>query len=388
MKNWWYYFLVLVSVWACQKKEVAKVTDSSSGTPQLSPPLTLTKRIDTTYYTQYLFKRGEYDYMNSQVELKVGDDTFKAVTEGYSLNDSSLTETLRDSADGELKSVRIMKAHNHVYKIKLSKNGEVLFDKKFTKHDFLKLENDGFIIESVPMAAQFRGVTLDGRVLFDIWFGLPDSDFGGISFFSTDLKGNLLQLESYSSTGGNGCDGEVHTSPNRKYFLNCHTLFGPGNYKFKFGKEDMVAAKFLTDTTFFALYDYVERYYNKAKKKWEEKYDRKTKNLIFYHVNGKKIAEYRYDGFYNELDYALPMFWLDDQHQVYFMDEEKKRLHTFSATDPTDYKVIPLNSINSLKKRPVDSTLKEVLMDRTFLGKNYYFYFSSDTLKSFFVKTT
>lgn len=378
-------FLAFVS---CEKQKAARQKLEAPSLPSemaIASPTTVMEKVDTTYYTQHPYKRREYPYMKRKSEFKAGEDVYTAITEVYSLNDSSFTEIQRDSVQGKLKSVQITKAHNHVYKIQLSKNGKPLFSKQFTKHDFLKLENDGFIIESVPIAAEFRGVTEDGRVLFDIWFGLPESDYGGISFFATDLKGNLLQLESYSSTGGNGCDGIVHTSPNRRYFLNCHTLYGPDGYKFKFSKPDMVTAEFISDTSFFALYDYVEHSYDKVKKEWETKYDRESNNLIFYHINGRKLASYRYDGFYNELDYTAPVFGLKDYDLLFMLNEEKQQLHSYSTANPTSSKIWSLKEVTQLKKRPKNDIWKEQPLE-SFLGNKYHFYFSSDTLKAFYVK--
>ncbi|GGK82612.1 hypothetical protein ACD591_11310 [Rufibacter glacialis] len=377
-----YFFLMSCeSRTPIQQKEISAPTIGITEPPQPFPP-----SVDTLRFTQEPYKRGEYSYQRSQKEFKAGPDTYKAITEGYSLNDSSLTEIQRDSAEGKLTRVRVIKAHNHVYSITLTKNGKTLYSKKFTKHDFLKLENDGFIIESVPMAPEFRGVTQEGRVLFDIWFGLPASDFGGISYFSTDLKGNLLQLESYSSTGGNGCDGQVHTNPNRKYFLTCHTLYGPNGYAFKFGKPDMVTARFLSDTSFFALYNYVKWTFTKDKQEWDALYDRTTKNLIFYHVNGSQLASYRYDGFYNELDYAVPTFTVEEVGRLYLLDEETTTIHAYSTSDPRQSQRIPFQSLQKLWNRPKDKKWKEVALEQTFFGKKYSFYFSGDTLKAYFVK--
>ncbi|ALJ01032.1 hypothetical protein [Rufibacter tibetensis] len=387
--TWLVGFMTFILVTACESRkpiQEKQQVPSSQNEVKTGPPTSTILSVDTIRETQEPFKRAEYPYQKSQFEFKAGSDTYKAVTESYSLNDSSLTEVHRDSVQGKLTAVRIIKAHNHVYHINLTKNGKPVYSKRFTKQDFLKLENDGFIIESVPMAPEFRGITQDGRVLFDIWFGLPFSDFGSISFFSTDLKGNLLQLESYSSTGGNGCDGQVHTNPNRKYFLTCHTLYGPNGYSFEFGKPDMVTARFISDTTFFALYDYVQWSFDKKKKEWDSTYDRKTKNLIFYHVNGRKLASYRYDGFFNELDYGVPVLEVKGLGKLYLLDDERKSIHSFSTLNPDKSEIIPFTSLKKLKKRSTGEKWKEVTIDRTFFGKRYSFYFSADTLKAYFVK--
>ncbi|KAA3437825.1 DUF4738 domain-containing protein [Rufibacter hautae] len=373
-------FLVCLALCACQKQKPVAQTIAA---PKADVRNEVVPVNDTVYETQYLYSREEEKDRNEQSEFKVGNDVYKAFTESYSLNDSSLVQILPDSIKSKQMSVKKLKCHNHVYNIKLTKNGKLVYEKQFTKLDFLKLDDDGFLKESAPNAPSFRGVTADGKVLFDMWFCLPDSDFGGISFFSTDLKGNLLQLESYSSTGGNGCDGGVETSPDRRYFLSCQKLYGPKGYVFSFGKPDMVKATFLSDTTFVAIYDFVHRSYNKLKGEWEETHDEKANNLIVYHVNGKRLASYRYRGFTNELDYNAPLEIFKDPGVLVLMDTEKEEIHSISLAHSQVSAVYSLSSLTKLTSRSQMPDWQEASMEA--LGKKYYFYFALDTLKAYHI---
>lgn len=373
--------MLLVWLSACQEKKTAP--PETSAPVAIAPPTDTVAVIDTVFETQLRYTE-EYEHHQDQYEFRAGEDVYKAFTESYSLNDSSLVQIWPDSAGGRLVGYKGLRCHNHVYKIRLTKNGKLLYQKQFSKPDFLKLEDTDYIKESVPFAPTFRGVTADGRVIFDMWFGFPESDAGEISFFTTDLKGTLLQLEAYSGTGGAGCERGVEVTPNGQYFLSCQKLYGPKRYEFNFGKEEMVTARFLSDTSFVALYNYVRRYYDPQKREWQEEYDDKTPNLIIYHVSGKKLASHFYHGFFNILDYQAPIDVLKEQGVLLLLDEAKKEVQTISMTHPQSAATTKLSSLTKLLNGKRQAAWHESPEFYAMEGK-YRFYFAADTLKAYAV---
>ncbi|WP_210465231.1 DUF4738 domain-containing protein [Rufibacter roseolus] len=369
--------LIYVALCSCQEQKPVSKQAPAAITEAKSEAVPVN---DTVYETQPLYTLEEYNHDKVESEFKAGDDVYKAYTESYSLNDSSLVEVLFDSVGGRQVQVEKLRCHNHVYKIRLTKNGKLVFQKQFTKLDFLKAGDNGFIKESAPDAPNFKGVTTEGNAIFDLLFCLPESDFGVVASFSTDSKGNLLH---YEPTGAD-CSSEVQTSPNRSYYLTCNKLYGPNGYVFSFGKPDMVATAFLTDTSFVAVNYSTKRIYNKEKHDWEETHEEETNNLIVYHVNGKKLSAHKFNGFYFELGYIIQMEVLQKQGILLLFDGEKKELHTISISNPQSSNVVPVKNLQKLNKRLRSGNWYEVPMaDET--GEQFYFYVASDTLKAYHV---
>ncbi|MFC7000116.1 hypothetical protein [Rufibacter roseus] len=369
------FLLVIIAFGSCQKEKPAqeKAGSANAGTttlPEASP------KNDTVYQYAYPDTERRYD----TTEVIVGSDVYKAITQAYSLNDSSVVEVYEwDSGEKPVPH----KSYNHDthYQVRLQKNGKVLFQKAFRKEDFMKLEKEnGYIGESAPIPPVFRGVTADDKVLFDIVFGLPDSDVGGVAMLVTDLKGTPLRLQNYSHTGGGGCDSELQLTNDRKYYLNCSSLYGPAGYIFDFGISDVVYSSFLTDTTFVVIYDYIiSRGYRTEKgvREYHEERDRKSKNLIFYHVNGKSLAGYRYDGFFEELGYTAPVAKVDSSFVL--LDGKGESLFIIDIADPLQNKTTYLHELERLDKRVKDKTVNEIKLYTP--QEYYYFYFTPNGIK-------
>ncbi|WP_210489238.1 DUF4738 domain-containing protein [Rufibacter aurantiacus] len=367
MKNWLFFTLLFTFFfYACKKKAPVKKEEGTTQKQPIVNPETETKP-DTIYQTAYIDKEPRYD----TAEVKRGADIFEAFTEAVSLNDSSIVEVYH--ADGESKVYK-GKNHNNLYKIRLFKNGKLLFAKAFTKHDFLKLEpHNGYLKESAPSPANLKGVTADDRVLFDITFGLPDSDVGGIATLVTDIKGTPLLLQNYSHTGGSGCDGILQVTSDGKYFLNCETLYGPNGYAFNFSKPNVVHASLLTDTSFVVIYDYIlSQGYRTEEgvKVWHVERDEKTHNVVVYHVNGNRLASFRYDGFFETLGYSAPVGLIQDKFLL--LDPRKKELQTIEIAAPAIRQKIPLDQVKKLPKRIKNPAVKEVYM---FTDQGYYYFY-------------
>ncbi len=358
-------------VCACTKEETAKTKASP---PPLETPKAALSSPDTIYETAYMDKERYYD--TSQV--KIGQDVYVSHAEAISLNDSSFVEVF--SWD-DYRTVHKVKQHNNLYKIKLLKNGQTVFQKQFTKHDFARMEKENpYIQGSVPRPLVFTGITTDGKVLFDVHFGLPDSDVGGIATLVTDMRGTPLLLQNYNHTGGGGCDGTLQLSENRQYYLNCQTLYGPNGYKFDFARSDVVYTSFLTDTSFVVLYDYIlksgYRMENGVKEYYEER-DTIYDNLVFFHVNGKRLASDRYDGFFQELGYTAPVKLI--QNSFVTLDGKKEEVTVYPFSNPSERKRISLKEAQKLSKRMKKPPVQEVFI-RT-LERNYFLYFFPDGLQ-------
>ncbi|MGV3539404.1 MAG: hypothetical protein ACO1OQ_06305 [Rufibacter sp.] len=380
MKIRFLYFLCLFLVFSCQKKQA----EISSPKPQDTVFITQPEKVksDTLYQTEYIEKDHYYD----TTLLKVGRDTYLCLSEAYSLNDSSLTETEEWGVEGF--KFRQVRYHNNLYKVKLLKNGNTVFDRNFTKKDLIKLESDNpYVKGGVARPFIFKGITGENKLVFDVWLGYQDSDVGGISTLVTDYKGKPLLLQNYNHTGGGGCDGELQLTSDRKYYLNCSSLYGPNGYKFDFEKNNVVHASFLTDTSFVVIYDYILK---TELRKGEfgtyihEERDEKSKNVIIYHVNGKKLEACRYDGFFQELGYSAPVAKVDSSFVL--LDGEKKFMQIINIKNPSLSRKISLNELEKVENRMRDSLQKEVkiITDLT----RYYFYFSPNKIRYYTTSTS
>jgi hypothetical protein len=361
---------------ACQKKQdtVVEVAQTEKDMPATRLDSVSAPR-DTVYETAYIDKQRFYD----TTSLKVGNDVYLSLSEAYSLNDSSIVEV----EEWDDKAIHKNKYHNNIYKLKLLKNGLPVFTKTYTKHDFYKLEKDNpYIRGSVPRPLELKGITTEGKLIFTLLFGFPDSDVGGITTLVTNSTGTPILLQNYNHLGGGGCDAEMEVSKDRKYYLNCETLYGPNGYEFNYSKSDVVYASFLTDTSFVVIYDYLiksgERMENGVKQYFEER-DTISDNVIFFHVNGTPLGKDVYRGFFQELGYTTPVEFVD-KHFVTF-DGRKREVTIYPNSNPQVSKKILLSTGKKLKQRIKNPAVKE-LEFRTYEG-TFYLYLFPDEIQYF-----
>ncbi|GAA4300033.1 hypothetical protein [Nibribacter koreensis] len=371
MKTSWLLIVAVILVWSCQKNK-----NTTQEKLKVAPVSTASKLIiDTTYSIHEIIQ--DRDEQISKV--RIGNTVYQSTARTYSLNDSALLHTSIDTIEDVI-NVRRERAHSYVYSVKLSQDGKVVYDKKYTRPEFYSLLKEDLVMRSAPLAPQLRGVTNDGRVVFELAFVYPESDVGMMTFFTTDLKGNLLQMESLSTS--EGCYSSVAVSKSGKYFITCTTLYGPNGYEFSFQKPNIVHAEFLTDTSFVAIYDIIsksgKRIENGVQEYYEER-DSISDNLIIYHVNGKKLASYKYHGYFQELGYTVPIAIIPEKNKLILIDDGKQNMLSISLASPSKFEEIKLSSLKRLNKRLEKGQNFE--HELYVLGKKYFIYFFPEGIK-------
>lgn len=383
------YTLLCVSILCCvlscgSKTEVDSNASKVEGNNAVLNDAPTAETPDTIRFTDYV----DPEKYRLDETFTYGDENYEVDVLSYSLGDSAFSEIYTDSTTTPHK-VRFRKYHNNNYQLKVRRDGNLLYNRTFTKKDFLGMGDDYRVKIAYPGAPVPVGFTSNGWAVFNLWLAPYGSDYGVMAFFVLDDKGELIRKEIYGSTGGNGC-GSISLSGDRKYILTCNSLYGIDGSEFKFGRNHMVATTFLTDSSFAAITDIVTKSEIREKKEFingktytikylHEERDTIIDNLVFYDLKGRKLAGYRYDGFSMELDYNAPVELIPSINKLFLLDADKQEIYLVNAADPRQMQTLKLINLKQLTDK--EAKLLKPTLELYTLSNKYRFYIDGEQIK-------
>lgn len=225
----------------------------------------------------------------------------------------------------------------------LDSAGRRQFRRTFTKPDFYAVAGRQLVVESEPLRPVFIGYNAPRQwLLFRQEFEVDGTDWGGEAFLALDLKGQIKRLTPSNSYGGGGSDCRIQQSPDGQAVITCEELLLPGGRHQRLARPNgrLTAARFLSDTTLLATYDFVKTQRVKIGESWTydevpiPRYRNAPNAFILSARTGKELARFRYDGVFDVLGYHLPGRYVWQTATYYLLDENRHSLRIIPKYQP------------------------------------------------------
>jgi hypothetical protein len=267
---------------------------------------------------------------DSSQELRLSGAAADSVLVGTKANGEPLFETKR--------------FYNVRYTIILRDSaGRLQFQRTFTKPEFYGLVGRELVLASEPVRPAFVGFNAPRQwLLFRQQFGVDGTDWGGEAFVALDLKGRTQRLTFSNMYGGGGSDCRIQQSPDGQAVITCNQLLLPGGRYQPLTKPhtQLVAARFLSDTTLLTVYDYVLTRRVQYEGIWgkeevsDPRYRRVPNAFVLSARTGKVLVQFRYDGFVDALGYNLLRQYVWQARAYYLLDENQQLVRVIPKHKP------------------------------------------------------
>ena len=239
--------------------------------------------------------------------------------------------------------------------------GRRVFRRQLRKATFFKQAGVDVVTESEAYLPELVGYSRQlGALVFTVDFMVPDSDVGAQVVVVLDLAGNVLRLSDGRSPGsGPECDPAL--SPDGSALLTASELLRPGRPPLRLARPDaeLVGALFLSDTTMLVVYapgkTHLIRYPGGM-----ESYGRTptpqqqlAPNAFVRHTrSGRVLSKFRYHGFYEEMGYTIPSYYLQATATRYLLDEKRGLylLPRHAPRQPTELRFAAMSRFTPPKK--------------------------------------
>lgn len=229
------------------------------------------------------------------------------------------------------------------------------FRRIFTKPDFYQVVGHELVLTSEPLRPALVGYNAPRRwLLLRQEFGVEGTDWGGEVFLALDLKGRIQRLTPSNAYGGGGSDCRIQQSPDGQAVITCQELLLPGGRHQPLTKPntELVAARFLSDTTLLTVCEYVTTRRVQHDGVWgnENTPDPRRRHVpnafVLSARTGRVLARFRFDGTIEALGYHLPRLYVWQTKSYYLPDEERHLLRILPRDKPwltyqVDYHTLP-----------------------------------------------
>jgi hypothetical protein len=319
-------------------------TEAKSPPPTVSPPADTLDVSNLDYAADNgktkmdtLLSLGPRHY---RLQLQAKADSSQELRLAATLADSVMVGT---KANGE-PVFEVKRFYNVRYTITLRDSaGHSQFKRTFTKPAFYALVGRALVLESEPMRPVFVGFNAPRRwLLFRQQFGVEGTDWGGEAFLALDLKGRTQRLTFSNIYGGGGSDCRIQQSPDGQAVITCGQLLLPGGRYQPLTKPhtQLVAARFLSDTTLLTVYDYVLTRRVQYEGIWgteevpDPRYRRVPNAFVLSARTGNVLAKFRYDGFVDALGYNVLRQYVWQANSYYLLDENQQLVRVIPKNKP------------------------------------------------------
>jgi len=225
----------------------------------------------------------------------------------------------------------------------LDSAGRQQFRRTFTKPDFYQLAGRELVSESEPIRPALIGYNAPRQwLLLRQEFGVDGTDWGGEAFLALDLKGRMQRLTASNAYGGGGSDCRIQQSPDGQAVITCHELLMPGGRHQLLTKPhaELVAARFLSDTTLLTVYQYVTTRRVQYDGIWVNENTQNSRRshepnaFVLSARTGRVLARFRFDGEVEALGYHLPRLYVWQTKSYYLPDEYQHQLRILPRDKP------------------------------------------------------
>jgi hypothetical protein len=221
--------------------------------------------------------------------------------------------------------------------------GRPHFQRTFTKPEFYAVVGRELVLASEPLRPAFVGFNAPRQwLLFRQQFGVDGTDWGGEAFLALDLKGRTQRLTFSNIYGGGGSDCRIQQSPDGQAVITCNQLLLPGGRYQPLTKPhtQLVAARFLSDTTLLTIYEYVFTRRVQYEGIWgkeevpDPRYRRVPNAFVLSARTGRVLAKFRYDGFVDALGYNVLRQYVWQANSYYLLDENQQLVRVIPKSKP------------------------------------------------------
>lgn len=238
------------------------------------------------------------------------------------------------AADSNFARNRLVEGPAGYYRIALTTaSGQAVMRKEFRKPDFYRAAGADIVVVSEPTPPRFLGYYPElGGLAFWQEVGIPGSDVGSYIFYLLDLQGRVRHLAAGNEFGEGRADCDPLPAPRGGAFITCHQLLRAGRPPLPLQKPhaDLVLARFLSDSTLLAIYQYGEYVVdndslgNPESMEWQVPPGMRAQpNAFVLNLQGRQLAQFRYEGFASNLGYSVPRAYVPATNTYYLLDMER-----------------------------------------------------------------
>ena len=211
-------------------------------------------------------------------------------------------------------------------------SGRPVFRRQLHKADFYKVAGQDIVTESEAYLPELLAYSAPfGALVFSLDFMVPDSDVGSQVVLMLDLTGRVVCISDGRSPG-TGPDCEPALAPDGRALLTGSELLRAHQPPLRLTRPnaDLAGAFLLSDTTLLVVYAPGKTHLIQAPGE-PETYGRtptaqqlRAPNAYVRHTrNGRVLSRFRYGGFYEELGFTIPRYYLRATTTHYLLDEKR-----------------------------------------------------------------
>lgn len=216
------------------------------------------------------------------------------------------------------------------YRIALYQEEKKLFDRTLKKEDFedaiysLVVESDAYLPELIAYNSAFKSL------VFHVPFYLSETCWSTNALLVMDLNGKVKFVDGLDVPMGNSSNYFVQFSPSKKHMVSGSGIHhANGKYVDLSKKSSSLMGIDVFSNCLLAVYEYEEG-----------KHD---KNAYLVDYEGKKLLNFRYEGWTGGLGYHFPYEKVHGNY--YFIDEVNKRLIRLKKGKVWSYQFLPFSSM-------------------------------------------
>ncbi|WP_183403697.1 hypothetical protein [Hymenobacter luteus] len=238
------------------------------------------------------------------------------------------------AADSNFARNRLVEGPTGYYRIALSTPaGQPVLRKEFQKPDFYQVAGADIVVVSEPTPPRFLGYYPElGGLAFWQEIGIPGSDVGSYIFYLLNRQGKVLEMSAGNEFGEGSADCDPLPAPRGGAFITCGKLLRAGHPPLPLQKPhaDLVLARFLSDSTLLTIYQYGEYVVtndslgNPESMEWQVPPGMRAQpNAFVLNLQGRQLAQFRYEGFASNLGYSVPRAYVPATNTYYLLDSER-----------------------------------------------------------------
>lgn len=202
-------------------------------------------------------------------------------------------------------------------------SGQQVFSTSFTKDHFKNVADWSCLATCDAVLPDFEGYLPDFKAFaFTIDFAVPDSDVSETCLFLLDDKGKMVESCVFNIYGGDGGAGEGTISASLPFILTWDQIIHADGRKINLenDKSALVGTFFIPPGTILVIREYHEK--------------DNPKNAVLMDINGREIHAFSYKGYYETLDYNVPMAIDAGARSCYLLDDAGKLLTIIPYDNP------------------------------------------------------
>ncbi len=320
---------------------------------------------------------NEYDFPDVYLTFKEKDTLLFIDNEAFHLKFTVEIDTLKhllktESYLYEGKNYKQKyKGYNATLTIMLiDKSDDTIFNTILTKNDFEDIL-DG---EALTRSEIYLPVLLDYLETFESFafslnFMIPDSDVGAKCLLLINRKGELIENTLNNLFGVGDCSSVIEIPSHQKFILTCQKIINADGTHVELSDKNawQVGTKLINDNTILAVQEFND--------------STQMPNAKLIDNYGNTLKQFIYKGYYNTLDFVVPIHFDPHSQNYFLLDEKMKQAVVINKNQPLSLYAVDFAKMNPFND---DKNAGELVFEMELEYTHYTFAF--DTLKNTFRK--